>query len=82
MKLREDAGLVCSAERPMMPVLLTDGTFGQTPMSSGEANRWVREIFMQHGIAKDMASTIGTHSLKATMLSWAAKFGLSREVRQ
>ena len=79
---RSKAGLVFSQERPALPVLLTTGSFGNIPMRTGEATRWLREIFMQNGYLHSDLVNIGSHSLKATMLSWCAKYGVEREHRQ
>eukprot|EP00971_Amphidinium_carterae_P160415 3179988-Amphidinium_carterae.1 len=66
----------------MMPVPLTTGGLGAIPLSSGEANRWLREMLLQQGFQAAAVKNVGTHSLKATTLSWCAKFGIARELRQ
>eukprot|EP00971_Amphidinium_carterae_P100654 1991321-Amphidinium_carterae.1 len=37
---------------------------------------------MQRGFKAEHLTRIATHSLKATALSWCAKYGVSREHRQ
>eukprot|EP00971_Amphidinium_carterae_P103491 2048916-Amphidinium_carterae.1 len=82
MQLRDKVGLSIGPGIPMLPVPLTTGGFGDVPLSTGEAARWMREILVQRGISENLCAKLGTHSLKATMLSWSAKFGIPREVRQ
>eukprot|EP00971_Amphidinium_carterae_P341974 6481079-Amphidinium_carterae.1 len=79
---RAEAGLTCAHGKPMLPVLLTNDLFGNIPMTPGEANRWLREILLQGGVDAKRVARISTHSLKATTLSWAAKFGVPLEVRR
>ena len=82
LEARKEARLVLDSGVPLMPVLLSDGSFGSTPLTSGEANRWIRELLLQQGFAQKQVSVMGTHSFKATLLSWAANFGIKREQRQ
>ena len=65
---------------PSMPVVLTSGKFGSMPLSSSQAGEWIRLIFRTRGVDKQY-SRVTSHSFKATLLSWAAKGGLSKEHR-
>ena len=58
-----------------------DGGWTTSPMSVGMGARWLRSLLYKSG--EDVASVraLGTHSLKATGLSWAAKWGTSKELR-
>jgi hypothetical protein len=65
---------------PCMPVILTSGQWGKMALSSSQAGEWIRLIFNSGGVAKSF-SRVTSHSFKATLLSWAAKGGLSKEHR-
>eukprot|EP00971_Amphidinium_carterae_P338550 6475942-Amphidinium_carterae.1 len=58
------------------------GGFSSEPLSSTHATRWLKEILCAGGEALPDVAGISTHSLKCTLLSWAAKYGLDRETRQ
>ena len=42
----------------------------------GNANIWMREMLASPGCPPGPSQSIGTHSCKATLLSWCAKYGL------
>ena len=82
LEKRKEAGLEFGEYKPALPILLTSGEFGNAAMGPGEASRWLREILLQKGFGNMGLKVIGTHSLKATLLSWCAKNGVPREQRQ
>ena len=43
---------------------------------------WLREILVAYGESPTVVAAGGSHSLKATLLSWAAKFGLNEGTRR
>ena len=47
-----------------------------------EANTILRQILMRYGLGAVEAAGFGTHSCKATVLSWCAKAGLKSEHRR
>ena len=49
--------------------------FTTTGMSSTEASLWLREVLEECGFTPEVASTVSSHSLKSTLLSWSAKSG-------
>ena len=51
-------------------------------MSAGEATLALRELLAVYGVAADRVQRLSSHSLKTTVLSWAAKAGLSIEHRR
>lgn len=49
--------------------------FTSLPMTSTEATLWLREILEESGFSSEVTSTVSSHSLKSTLLSWSAKSG-------
>lgn len=54
----------------------------ETKMRSSEASLWLREILIDLRVPVDGDQVFGTHSAKATTLSWAAKAGLANADRK
>ncbi|CAL1135610.1 unnamed protein product, partial [Cladocopium goreaui] len=54
----------------------------RTPLGAGEGADWLRQLLQVSGIPSGSMGNIGTHSLKATTLSWMAKFGAPISIRQ
>ena len=77
MKLLDEHGPERSDNKPLLPVRVADG-WGQLPESGGKI---LRSILYQSGCDVAKVKLLGTHSLKATALSWCAKFGLERVTR-
>jgi hypothetical protein len=62
----------------LMPTPRGDGcSFLARPLSLTDATVWMREILVSGGFSCSQVSDIYTHSCRATLLSWAAKFGVS-----
>ena len=80
LKLREIAGCDAEADKTLMPEVLSDGKFGASRMTTQDGTLILRELLRLTGVAN--LEAYGTHSAKATLLSWAAKAGLSRADRQ
>ena len=66
----------------MLPAPSSAGGWTGRPLTTGEATLWLRELLILGGDTKLSASKVSTHSLKATVLSWAAKANLPLEVRR
>ncbi len=49
--------------------------FTSTPMSSTESTLWLREVLEEVGFKPEDTARVSSHSLKSTLLSWAAKSG-------
>ena len=64
---------------PLLPAPSLAGGWCLRPLTSGEATAWMIELINQHGV--EVGPGFGTHSLKATLLSWCAKRGLPPDVR-
>ena len=85
VNLLEEGGLLSggSVLSPflMMPPL-ENGGWGASPMCSAEATEWLRELLTGAGFGLDEVAARATHSFKATLLSWCAKFGISKPHRK
>ena len=75
---RAEAGLEVSALVPFLPAPAGNGDWCKRPVSAGEASAWIREILRALGFD---ASDLGSHSCKATCLSWCARAGVSHPTR-
>ena len=62
---------------PLLPAPRLGGGFGVRPLSTAEAADWLRLLLQE---IPD-CSKFRAHSLKTTLLVWAAKAGLDKEVR-
>eukprot|EP00435_Cladocopium_sp_Y103_P004728 s2759_g1.t1 len=72
MKARRDCGLV--GMRYLMPADSEDGSrWLDRRMTTAEGSYWLKDLLAMTGMSEAEASEFSTHSLKATILSWAAK---------
>eukprot|EP00435_Cladocopium_sp_Y103_P046527 s625_g13.t1 len=62
---------------PLLPAPKVGGGFGVRPLSTTEAASWLRLLLRE----TPNHDTFRAHSLKTTLLVWAAKAGLDKEVR-
>jgi len=51
------------------------GQFLQRRITTAEANFWLREVLVRAGLTPEKAARFSTHSCKATIPTWAGKFG-------
>jgi hypothetical protein len=79
LEVRKLAGLEAHCDGCLMPEVLCDGQFGIGRMTTGAVSQWVDFFIVKAGVP---AGNYGTHSGKATLLSWAAKAALSRATRR
>ena len=81
VEARAECGLEMarSKGKPFMPAVAVDGSFLDRPLSSNEATAWLIRIVGPVGSGSE---NIRSHSLKATLLSWVAKGGLSHDSRR
>lgn len=63
----------------LLPVPSSTGVWIDEPLAVGQAGKWLRDLLRQGGHTD--VEDVGTHSLKATPLSWAAKFNSPLEIR-
>ena len=57
-------------------------TFTDKPLDSEQAKIWLQDVLISAGMGVSYCRSLGTHSMKATTLSWCAKFGLSARTRK
>ena len=78
MDRRRALGLTLPPSGLIMPAPDKSGDATQRPLESGECGKWLRRL-LDHGAAGELQDErrISSHSLKCTMLSFAAKRGLS-----
>ena len=62
---------------PLLPVLNSEETLGAVPVTSADITK-----FLQSCLQAEPHQRLSSHSGKATLLSWAAKFGLPLETRE
>ena len=62
---------------PLLPILIDDDWIGEIPVSSADISK-----FLQTVLEPSSNQKLSSHSGKATLLSWSAKYGLPLEVRE
>ena len=72
MDNRKRLGLCASEDEPLMRCPSADGDFGPKKLGTSDACVWIREL-LQGVSPEENLSDFGTHSSKATILSWLAK---------
>ena len=77
----KDQGPPLGPGRPLLPTMLTDGSWGSRPLKVDAAGKWLRHLLVRGGADPKEVKSVGTHSLKATPLAWCAKAGVPREDR-
>lgn len=70
-------------EGPLLPAPANGfGDFMQRGLRSSEVSKMLRTFLGIEGLSKEgTEEVVSSHSLKATMLAWAARFGLSPQTR-
>eukprot|EP00435_Cladocopium_sp_Y103_P045840 s612_g13.t1 len=80
MQLRRSERLETGEGLPLLPGPKEGATWSKVPLTASSAAMWLRGLL---GSAEGPAvSEVGTHSLKATALSWCSKFGLEISTRR
>ena len=79
---RRSEGLSVNPLVPLMPAPSAEGGWTTRPVDTDEAGVWLRQILSQAGVEAEALANVGTHSLKATLLSWAGKAGLPANARR
>ena len=84
MGLRFKEKLDADEDVPLLPAPMAFGgserRWSKVPLSAANAADWLQSLISEAEGPK--GSEVGTHSLKVTLLSWAAKFGLTIELRR
>ena len=66
---------------PLLPSPDRSGGWNTLPLSAEASTAWLRHLLLKCGTERGALMSYGTHSLKATVLSWLAKRGIPRDVR-
>eukprot|EP00435_Cladocopium_sp_Y103_P035983 s1997_g9.t1 len=78
IKVRETLGLRFPPDGLIMPAPDKHGEATQRPLESGECGKWLRRLLEGEDATGAISDRrVSSHSLKCTMLSYAAKRGLS-----
>ena len=83
LEVRRQMGLVVSGQNitePLLPAPATGGRWTRLPLPVSEAAAWLRSLL--EGLVTTGDIRVGTHSCKATLLSWCAKKGLGHGPRK
>ena len=75
-----EAGIIVAEEQPLLPCPASRGTWRKVPLPCDQGCSWLRAMLNANG-DESFLSNVGTHSCKRTLLSWASKRGLPRDVR-
>eukprot|EP00971_Amphidinium_carterae_P037762 742774-Amphidinium_carterae.1 len=73
LRTRTWPGFGCN---PVQPALDGDGSFTGAAMSTAQGKEWLKRFLILVLNPCGEGQRVGTRSLKATLLSWAAKRGL------
>ena len=73
---RRRLGLVAGPNSPTMPAVDSNGKFTAARLTAGEANIWLRELFLSLGIVRGEGTATSTRSAKTSLLAICAKYGL------
>lgn len=83
IELRAFAGLRAGPGVPLMPLPLQQGSGWSTnPVSPSQASEWLRKTLNVQGVPQDQLQRVGSHSLRTTLLAWAAKSGMPVQTRR
>ena len=80
-ELARDQGPTIGVDRPLLPAPVVSGGWQEAPISVEAGGRWLRSLLYRSGQDPSAVRALGTHSMKATLLSWCAKWGLAKELR-
>ena len=79
LSARKASGL---QQDPSVKKMLTSASFGADQMDSTTASRHLRAFLIEAGCPPSPKQNLGTHSLKATLLSWAARWSMKASSRR
>ena len=80
MQLRRQEGLEAAEGFPLLPGPKEGGMWSKVPLTANSAAVWLRALL--DGTEGPPLDKVGTHSLKATTLSWVSKFGVELSLRR
>ena len=82
MATRRSAGLNAANDMTILPAMGEAGVWTDVPFTTVEFASSVREVLLRHGVSAEALTNIGAHSMKATLLSWTAKYGIAKPIRR
>ena len=98
LRIRRDAGLKAAPNEPFLPMVDSSGARSKSRMQLSDANDCIAKLYAMFVKDRDLPPPLqpstrpaaivapepclGTHSCKATPLSWAAKSGMGAEARK
>jgi hypothetical protein len=82
LQLRREAGLVADKKAPFMPTQAPGGRYTRSALTLWEYTLWLRDVLKTLGVSVEILAKLGSHSCKATTLSWMAKGGLAKDDRK
>ena len=80
-KVAEEVGLGFSGDRkgPVLPAPDQRGGWTKRSVEAGEVTKWLHALLARSGNAASPGTT--SHTVKSTVLSWCAKYGMARHPR-
>ena len=81
LEVAKEHGPECGPGKPLLPSRVKGGGWQESPVSVEVGARWLCNLLHRSGQEASGVRALGTHSLKATCLSWAAKWGVDRDTR-
>ena len=78
---RKSAGTTADDGSCLVPAVAEGGILN-APYTTNEFSIALRSLLCTLGFSEDEVKNIGAHSLKATVLSWAAKYGMEKDHRR
>ena len=81
MDVIKDAALPLGKGKPLLPGLLASGGWGRLPVTAEHGGTILRSLLVAAGADRHSVASYGTHSCKATVLSWLSNYGTDRLTR-
>ena len=82
LSARRAAGLSADEDGTLLQALGEDEKWLQVSYTTTEFATVLRSLLARGGVEQAALAGVGSHSLKATLLAWCAKYGLPRESRR
>ncbi len=82
LEVRRTMNLSADNDGALMLTPSGGDSFISRRLSTTEGAIWLREVLIDGGLPPEEAAAYGTHSLKSTLLSWAAKAGMPKGARR
>ena len=82
LKLRDISGLRGLPGKPFLPTPMPGGGWSNARLSASEATVWLCEVLKKCSLSPGQLGNVGARSLRATALSWMAKYMIPEKVRR